>query len=159
MRDERGKDGRGPAQPVRANILFAAFGDAPAVIAGPLHAIDHFPKLPSNVPHIKFAEPGIEREPPRIPEAVGPNLTSRVWRGDERVIPRNPVSPSRIRMVHIDPQHAGRRVRDGLSRYQFFRAVRNRGISPRNVEDAVGGGPDISPNGFRGLASEDDLRA
>jgi hypothetical protein len=94
----------------------AALEDAPAVVVALLDDLDHLVEVLADVAHPEVAGLGIERHPPRIPEAVRPQLAARAGNREERIVLGNGVAAARIGMFHVDPDHAGIQVAQILSR-------------------------------------------
>src|SRR5213076_95986 len=87
--DQGRADGR-RADLVRLDRL-RAFHGGPAVVAAFLDAMDCFPKLPADVADKQLAGLVVEAHAPGVAETVGPDLRSRLFKGDEGVVFGNAV--------------------------------------------------------------------
>src|SRR6185295_12054856 len=103
------EDGRGDAGGVAAGgglEAVVAFGDVPAVVlaapAGGEADVDLLPLALADVGDHEVAGPAVEGEPPRVAQAVGPDLAAGPGGAGEGVVGGNGVRGS---PVHVDAQH------------------------------------------------------
>ena len=78
----------------------------------------HVPLLAHAAGHVgdpEIARGLIERESPRIAQAISPQLAARSRDADERVVFRNTVLEARVGMVEINAQHPAQQVVEGLA--------------------------------------------
>ena len=159
MRDQRRQDGCRPAQAVRAHVLFAAFGDAPAVIAAALDAIDHLPQFPADIARVEFAGLRIEAQPPRIAQSVGPHFAARVGRGDKRIVLGNAIRQARLGTVHVDAEHARQALAEILPANEAVGRVRRTAVARADVEHAVRAEAEVAAVMSPGEPTENHLAA
>ena len=126
---QRRQDGGGSAHPVRANVLFAGFREAPPIVAAPLDPVDHLPEFPADIAHEQVSGHRMEAHPPRIAQSIGPDFSPGVGQTDKRIVLGNGVSPVSLRVVDIEAQHTGQKIADVLPGDKAVRRVRFVGIT------------------------------
>src|SRR5690606_24447877 len=113
-------------------IAVPALHDIPAVVftpgARPGRIVDLLPVLLADVGDVKITGLPVEGEPPRIAQAVGPDLGPGVPAAHEGVVRRDRV---RLSPVHVDPEHLSQQARKVLS------------VPPRIARPAAVAGPDV----------------
>ena len=106
MSHQRLKDRRGALRTVRAYVLLASLGNAPAVIAALLNAHNALPQFPADFTHQKVSCFCVEGQTPRIPKPIRPDFAARLGQRDKRVVLWNGVQLPRFLAVHINSQNA-----------------------------------------------------
>ena len=134
--DDRRDDGRRAGRVVWVDRL-AALHDAPAVVAAALDAEDHLPQVPADIAHPQVAGLGVKTHPPRVAEAVRPDLRPGTERSGKRVVRRDSVGETWVEAVDVDAQDRRQQVADVLPGFQAVRRVRRLGVAGGNVEHPV----------------------
>ena len=132
----RRDDGRRAGSVIRVNRL-AALHDAPAVIAASLDAKDHLPQIPADITDPQVAGLEVETHPPRIAEAVRPDLRPGTERSGKRVVRRDSVGETWVEAIDVDAQDRRQQVADVLPGFQAVGRVRRLGVAGGNVEHPV----------------------
>src|SRR5690606_36812296 len=135
-------------------IAVPALHDIPAVVftpgARPGRIVDLLPVLQAEVGDAKITGLPVVGEPPRIAQAVGPDLGPGVPAAHEGVVRRDRV---RLSPVHVDPEHLSQQAREDLSvppRIARPSAIADVQLTGLPVEDrptlhARAVGPDLGP--------------
>src|SRR5690349_16456906 len=110
MFDDGLEDGR------RADLAFGAEGvrplhHAPAVVAAFFDLVDHVPKVLADFARPEVAGLAVERESPRLPQAVSVDFREGPLGARERVVERNAVILARSGVVDIEAENLGENAR------------------------------------------------
>ena len=134
--NDRRDDGRRAGRVVRVDWL-AALHDAPAVVAAALDAEDHLPQIPADITHPQVTGLEVKTHPPRVAEAVRPDLRPGTERGGKRVVRWHTIGKAGVAAVDVDAQDRCQQVADVLPGFQAVRRVRRLGVAGRNVEHSI----------------------
>ena len=134
--NDRRDDGRRAGRVVRVDWL-AALHDAPAEVAAALDAEDHLPQVPAYITHPQVTGLEVKTHPPRVAEAVRPNLRPGTERGGKRVVRWHTIGKAGVAAVDVDAQDRRQQVADVLPGFQAVRRVRRLGVAGGNVEHPV----------------------
>ena len=128
MRNYRRQNRRRTRLAVRFYRL-RAFHNAPAIVAAPFDAINHFPQLPTDICQPQRAGLPIETHPPRVAEAVGPDFGTRAGRVHERIVGRYAVGLPVLFVINIDAEDRGKQVADVLARVERVGRIGRSGVA------------------------------
>ena len=156
MSHQRLKDRRGALRTVRAYVLLASLGNAPAVIAALLNAHNALPQFPADFTHQKVSCFCVEGQTPRIPKPIRPDFAARLGQRDKRVVLWNGVQLPRFLAVHINSQNARENIANILPRHKGVRWVGIVRVAGRDVEHPIRPKPHVAPFVSAGKPGEHD---
>src|SRR6266576_961127 len=92
-----------------------AFIDAPPVVLAPSHQVSCFPKVLPVIADPDLTAHLVYRQPPGVPQSVGPLFWSRFFQTDEWIVLGHRVRSRSIRMINVNTKYAAVQCRQVLS--------------------------------------------
>ena len=110
--------------------------EVPAVVATAGDDVDLLVRALAHVGRPEQARRPVERHPPHVPQAVGPDLSAGARHPHERIVGWNRVGQARVPAVDVDPQDGAEQRAEILG--VAIRIVAGAAVAERDIEFAVG---------------------